>query len=225
METQTDETRELFRMRLRQFWHRPRIKEAKSELVITRQDYQWTDAEADQWLVDLLGQDTVESLRGQAVLDFGCGVGRLTAAALRAGARRVYAVDVSETMLRHARSELGLAAQQRVEFVVSNGDDCGMMPDDMANIAFSALCFQHMVTFRQARDCFDALVRATRPGGKIIIQGHYHGREQDATEPGFYGVRLYPDTIQNEHVMLVKMGEFPSQPQRRWWIAEYRKCT
>lgn len=213
----------LLRFRLRQFWHRPRIKEAKHELVITRDDYQWTDSEADQWLVDLLGRPMVESLRGRTVLDFGCGVGRLTGAALRAGAHRIYAVDVSDTMLRHARGQFGLGAQRKIEFVVSNGDDCGMMPDGMADVTFSALTFQHMLSKQQAVDCFRSLIKATRPGGTIVIQGHHGGRTDDTSVPTFDGVRISPRDLDVQGVLLTNSRVFPGQP--RWWVAEFRKCT
>lgn len=106
------------------------------------------------------------ALRGdEAVLDAGCGSGRLTAEVAAAVPRgRVIAVDVSDAMVAEARRTLAPLGD-RVEVVKADLAALGM--EGIADVAFSAATF-HWVLDHDA--LFDSLYRALRPGGVLEAQ-------------------------------------------------------
>jgi ubiquinone/menaquinone biosynthesis C-methylase UbiE len=100
-----------------------------------------------------------------AALDFGCGVGRLTAA-LSEYFDSVTGVDISSSMLDRARTLLaGLPACK----VLHNArPDLGLFPDASFDLVYSSLVLQHMP---RALACayLAEFVRVTRPGGAVVI--------------------------------------------------------
>ena len=105
--------------------------------------------------------------REDAVLDIGCGVGRLTRA-LAAQAGRVYGLDVSEEMLRRAREHNRELPD--VEWVHGNGRDLAAIADESVDGCFSHVVFQHIpdpeITLSYVRD----MGRVLRPGGWALFQ-------------------------------------------------------
>jgi SAM-dependent methyltransferase len=114
------------------------------------------------------------------ILDFGCGVGRLMKPLAEAGFR-VDGVDISERMLSFAREEPAL---KRSEFFLSNGNDCGGAPAGLYDFVYSYLCFQHICSRTVRNELLDAMKRALRPGGVVLIQMHYYPDRTAATVPG-----------------------------------------
>jgi 2-polyprenyl-3-methyl-5-hydroxy-6-metoxy-1,4-benzoquinol methylase len=76
-----------------------------------------------------------------SVLDFGCGVGRLTIP-LAQRARRVMAVDVADSMLARARMHCGAADVDNVEFLTLN--DFPAVPPSSVHLVCAHLVFQHV---------------------------------------------------------------------------------
>lgn len=107
------------------------------------------------------------SLNGdEAVMDAGCGTGRLTAGLLERLPRgRVAAVDLSQNMLEEARSHLSPRFGGRVEFVRA---DLASLPFDKAfDGVFSTAAFHwvpdHPRLFRSLYECL-------KPGGWLVAQ-------------------------------------------------------
>jgi len=98
-------------------------------------------------------------------LDFGCGVGRLTAA-LAEHFGTVTGVDISPSMLSHARALH--ASNSRCCFVYNDRPDLSMFPDDSFDLVYSSLVLQHVAP--ALSDSYLAeFVRVVRPGGSIAI--------------------------------------------------------
>jgi SAM-dependent methyltransferase len=98
-------------------------------------------------------------------LDFGCGVGRLTAA-LTSHFGSVTGVDLAPSMLGHAR-ELH-AADPRCRFVQNDRLDLQAFPSESFDLVYSSLVLQHMPT-ALAGGYLAEFVRVLRPGGAVVI--------------------------------------------------------
>ena len=98
--------------------------------------------EAD--IVSLLGAMTTllgHDIPMTSVLDFGCGVGRLTLPLARRAAR-VVACDVAPTMLVHAQQNSERAGLHNVTFIESS--ELAGLPRDAFDFVCSLLVFQHI---------------------------------------------------------------------------------
>ncbi len=103
--------------------------------------------------------------RRDEALDFGCGVGRLTAAlAVHFGS--VTGVDISPSMLGHARDLH--AADPRCRFVQNDRLDLQAFPSGSFDLVYSSLVLQHMPT-ALAGGYLAEFARVLRPGGAIVI--------------------------------------------------------
>jgi SAM-dependent methyltransferase len=154
------------------FWDE-RAKEDAFFFVDNRLDYRNPD-------VELFWQQGVEDLRrvldladaaieeGDTIVDVGCGLGRLTRAAVTLGAGSVYAIDVSKEMLDRARGyneHLG-----DVTWVHGDGTSLAGIPDGVADGVVSHVVFQHIpdpqITLGYVRD----MGRVLKPGGWAAFQ-------------------------------------------------------
>lgn len=106
-------------------------------------------------------------------LDFGCGVGRLTAA-LAGHFATVTGVDISPSMLDHAR--VLHADSPRCRFMHNDSADLHAFADDSFDLVYSSLVLQHMPP-RLADAYLTEFVRIVRPDGAIVIVvPEAHGR-------------------------------------------------
>jgi len=106
-----------------------------------------------------------------AALDFGCGVGRLTAA-LSDHFDSVTGVDISVPMLDRARSMLG--SRPGCKVLHNTSPDLRIFPDASFDLVYSSLVLQHMPR-ALAFAYLTEFVRVTRPGGAIVVlvpEGH-----------------------------------------------------
>ncbi len=116
-------------------------------------------------------QDILRSVPGardrfRHVLDFGCGVGRLSLAWL-AHADAVTGVDISAPMLDQARR---LTRDVRgLTFQLNTANDLGALPAGAFDLAFSHICLQHM-PWPMARGYLREFQRLTCPGGWVMFQ-------------------------------------------------------
>jgi SAM-dependent methyltransferase len=104
---------------------------------------------------------------GGAMLELGCGAGRMTHSFARRF-ERVYAFDLSQEMLRQAR-EIH-AEQKNILWLLSNGADLSCVASNSLDFVFSYLVLQHLpqefLTFQYVRE----LLRVLRPGGTFLFQ-------------------------------------------------------
>jgi SAM-dependent methyltransferase len=103
--------------------------------------------------------------RRDDALDFGCGVGRLTAA-LAAHFPAVTGVDISPSMLAQARALH--AGNDRCRFVQNDSPELSVFPDESFDLVYSSLVLQHMPT-DLAGAYLAEFVRVLRPAGAIVI--------------------------------------------------------
>ena len=102
-----------------------------------------------------------------AALDFGCGIGRLTAPLSR-HFERAMGVDISPTMLDKAR-ELH-ADIDNCEFRLNESDDLSWIEDRSFDLVLSLLVLQHMDTVQMMETFLREFVRVLKPGGALVFQ-------------------------------------------------------
>lgn len=95
-------------------------------------------------------------------LEIGCGVGRVTRP-LAERCARVYAIDVSERMLRLAREKNSHLSN--VEWILGDGKSLAGVPDESVDVCYSFVVFQHIpdpsITLGYVRE----MGRVLRSGG------------------------------------------------------------
>lgn len=156
---------------MRRFWDE-RARDDAFYYVDNRLDYRhpdverfWRDGERDlDLLLDAAGTRIHTT---DVVADIGCGLGRLTRS-LAARATRVYALDISEEMLRRGQ-ELN-AHLENVTWIHGSGVDLRSIPDGSLDACVSHVVFQHIpdpeVTLGYVRE----MGRALKPGGWSVFQ-------------------------------------------------------
>lgn len=114
-----------------------------------------------------------------AMLEIGCGVGRMTRWFSRLF-REVWAVDISPVMIEQAR--LRLADCPNVTLRVGTGSDLAELPDSYFDFAFSYIVFQHIPSRAVIESYVKEVHRVLKPGGafKFQLQG-YCSREYRET--------------------------------------------
>jgi len=148
-------------------------------------------------------------LRGQAVLDAGCGSGRYMIYALNRGAVRATGVDLSAQMLERASEELG-ARRHGGEIELVQGDlERLPVPDGFADLTICGLTIGHLDHLQPA---LAELRRATRPGGTILCSdvhpiGHVLGWLRDFKSDGRHcAVRHTPHFYSRWHAACAASG-------------------
>jgi SAM-dependent methyltransferase len=97
-------------------------------------------------------------LRGQSVLDVGCGTGWFSREAARRGAR-VTSLDIALQLLHETR--------RKVETGRVNGDACALpFASGSFDLVISSECIEHTLDPRQA---LREIHRVTRPGGRLLV--------------------------------------------------------
>ncbi|MYC08408.1 MAG: class I SAM-dependent methyltransferase [Chloroflexi bacterium] len=130
---------------------------------------QWTDAaqdwiEADQagrtgmldrWMLDALGD-----VRGETVIDIGCGEGRFSRLLSKLGAT-VTGVDLTEPFIERARS-----LSNEETYLLGNAETLKGIESNTYNIAVSYIVLVDLLDYRGA---INAAYRVLRPGGRLVV--------------------------------------------------------
>jgi len=138
------------------------------------------DKKAGRWQLDEFlqtGNQTVErywqllrrhkcpEILGQ-VLDFGCGVGRLTLA-WTLHAQHVTGVDISQPMIEKGRQIM--AEQKNVRLELNQTDNLSMFRDGQFDLVFSHIVLQH-IPWKYAQTYLREFARICKPGGWVAFQ-------------------------------------------------------
>jgi 2-polyprenyl-3-methyl-5-hydroxy-6-metoxy-1,4-benzoquinol methylase len=120
-----------------------------------------------QWVLKALARNGVDAARHPVCMDYGCGVGRLSAA-LAPHFSRVVGVDVSERHLELAREALSSRGVVNVELRhVASIEAVRELPQ--ADLVVSLIVLQHNPP-PVMREILRALLGRLRPGGVALIQ-------------------------------------------------------
>lgn len=104
-------------------------------------------------------------VHGKTVLDFGCGDGENSVLLALRGAR-VYAMDISESLIRVAEQRLQVnRVTSGVDFLVASAHDLPLS-DESIDVVFGMAILHHLELPLVARE----VQRVLRPGGRAIFQ-------------------------------------------------------
>lgn len=103
----------------------------------------------------------------KAMLELGCGAGRMTRSFAQQFAR-VYAVDFSDEMLSRARALLQQAGN--VIWVCGNGTDLSGVESDSLDFVFSYLVLQHLPREPLVHQYIREMLRVLKEGGVFLFQ-------------------------------------------------------
>lgn len=150
---------------------------------------------------------------GDRVLDVGCGSGILTLAALKLGAANALALDVSsvavEATIENARlNGLGERVDARVATLEgADGEPYFPLPPNVAFLGAEIGTYDLVLANIIARviaQLAPALMRAVRPGGKIIASGIIQDRRDEAVGPLIAaGLIDIEEIVENDWVTLI----------------------
>ncbi len=105
-------------------------------------------------------------LEKKKVLDFGCGVGRLSQA-LAPFFEEVYGVDISENMINLANQYNKFG--KKCKYIVNTEDNLKIFPDNFFDFIYSNITLQHMDN-KYALNYIKEFLRILKPKSLIIFQ-------------------------------------------------------
>ena len=115
---------------------------------------------------ELLGRLKCSPQRFRHVLDFGCGVGRLSRFWAES-AEQVTGVDVSSSMIEKAKTIN--ADKSNVQFVHNAAMDLAQFPANSFDLIFSHICLQH-IPWPLVRGYLAEFARVCCPDGLVVFQ-------------------------------------------------------
>jgi SAM-dependent methyltransferase len=107
------------------------------------------------------------AVAGRAMLELGCGAGRMTHSFAKRF-ERVYAFDLSPEMLRRARQIHN--EQSNILWLLGNGVDLSCIASDSLDFVFSYLVLQHLPEEVLSLRYVGEILRVLRPGGVFLFQ-------------------------------------------------------
>jgi SAM-dependent methyltransferase len=122
-------------------------------------------ADVDRALAVARGLD--RPARRERMLDFGCGVGRVTRA-FAAHFGEALGVDVSPRMVEHARRVN--AGVDNARFEVNDAPDLRAFGDASFDLVYSRIVLQHLPRARDALRYVEEFLRVARPDGLVVFQ-------------------------------------------------------
>lgn len=151
--------------------------------------------------------DLMGNVKGQRVLDLGCGTGRYCALLAEQGAS-VVGIDPSPVMIEEARKKVN----ERCQFELHQGTLGDIQfPDEHFDLIVSALTFSHIP---ELEPVFKEMVRILKKGGRIVISDFHpywpvfgHGYTEFFDEQGQeYRITNYPHLFEEYFTISRKFG-------------------
>ncbi|MFZ0806456.1 MAG: class I SAM-dependent methyltransferase [Candidatus Sulfotelmatobacter sp.] len=140
-------------------------------------DQQEFFAAGEREITTLMNSRGISRGNNGRVLDFGCGVGRLSRALLDYF-HEVYGVDISAEMVRLAK-----AYTPDCIFLVNPRNDLSVFADDFFDFVYSNIVLQHQRNKEIAKSYIAEFVRVVKPGGTVVFQMPYKVSLRDALQP------------------------------------------
>jgi SAM-dependent methyltransferase len=160
-----------------------------------------------------------------SVLDFGCGVGRVTRA-LATNFDTAVGVDISESMLMRGR-ELN-ADVPGLEFRLNAAADLRSLGDRRFDLVYSRIVLQHVASREIARGYVEEFLRLLAPGGVAVFQIPVHIPRRFRLMPirrlyvAGRALRLPASLLYNRlHLHPIRMQWVP-EPEIREWLTRAR---
>ncbi len=103
--------------------------------------------------------------KNQTILDVGAGKGRFAMDFALAGAKQVFALDISREMLQIARERARKAmVLDKITFLLGDAENLNLR-DDFFDVSICMATFVHLPNPRKA---VSELIRVTKPNGKVV---------------------------------------------------------
>jgi SAM-dependent methyltransferase len=117
-------------------------------------------------------------------LEYGCGPGRnLVKFADRFA--RVDGIDISHVNIEKACINVKANNIAEPNLYVTSGDNLSAIEDDVYDVVFAVICFQHICVHKIRFDILTDIYRVLKPGGKLCFQMGYGGKGEIPTA-GYY---------------------------------------
>ncbi|AXV36709.1 MAG: hypothetical protein CIT01_00115 [Methanobacterium sp. BRmetb2] len=101
------------------------------------------------------------------VLDFGCGIGRLTRP-LSNYFQKCYGLDISENMIKLAKKHNKHC--NKCEFILNNEDNLQLFPDDYFDMIYSDIVLQHIDDKKLIKAYISEFIRILKYRGLLVFQ-------------------------------------------------------
>jgi SAM-dependent methyltransferase len=157
---------------MRQDWDERARKDAFHYIASWRKDwtpesfFQSGEEDYGRFVAPIFDRWRWES-QDKAMLELGCGAGRMTRSFARRFSR-VYAFDISKEMLGHAKALFPEASN--INWILGNGFDLSGLGDETVDFAFSYIVLQHMPEPPFAVRYIREMLRVLKPGGMFLFQ-------------------------------------------------------
>ena len=157
---------------MRQDWDERARKDAFHYIGSWRQDwteesfFQSGEEDYQRLVAPVLGRLRWEP-QGKAMVELGCGAGRMTRAFAQRFSR-VYACDISTEMLKHAKALN--PEMSNIEWTLTNGTDLSGLGDASVDFVFSYIVLHHMPDRELALAYIREMLRLLKPDGVFLFQ-------------------------------------------------------
>lgn len=113
---------------------------------------------------------------GLVALEYGCGPGR-NLVKFSDRFARIDGVDISDVNIDKAKINLEYNGIHDSNLYVTSGDNLSMVEDNIYDVVFAVICFQHICSHEIRFNILEDIYRVLKPGGKLCFQMGYGGKE------------------------------------------------
>jgi ubiquinone/menaquinone biosynthesis C-methylase UbiE len=142
-----------------------------------RWDRQKFFASGEREIASLMNSCSIAQGDNGRVLDFGCGVGRLSRA-LQSYFGEVYGVDISEEMIRLAKEYTPFCV-----FLLNLKNDLSAFQNNFFDFVYCNIVLQHQRSKDVVRSYITEFLRVVKPGGTVVFQMPYKLSLRDSLQP------------------------------------------